>query len=60
MTPPKPSKRGPAHEIKVKIPVRHHLKLQSTKILTGRKLSAVVEDALEAYLAKYAFPEGGQ
>ncbi len=36
-------------ELKVKIPVRQHLRLHSLKVLTGTNISDTVAAALEAY-----------
>ena len=36
-------------EVKVRIPVRLHLKLHTIKVLTGKPISDCVTEALEAY-----------
>ena len=38
-------------DVKVRIPLEHHLKLHSLKVLTGKQISEVVSDALTAYFA---------
>ncbi len=43
-------------ELKVKIPVTHHIKLHSMKVLTGKQISETVRDALDAYF--HAPPDG--
>lgn len=45
-------------EIKVRLPLRHHLRLHSVKILTGRQMSDVVAAALEDYFEKEGAPDG--
>lgn len=39
----------PAREMKVKLPVSFHVRLHSMKILTGKPISDVVTEALDAY-----------
>lgn len=38
-------------EIKVKLPVRQHIKLHSIKLMMNQNISDTVEEALEAYFA---------
>lgn len=38
-----------AKEVKVKIPMGHHIRLHSMKVLTGKPISDTVTEALEAY-----------
>lgn len=38
-----------AKEVKVKIPMDHHVRLHSMKVLTGKAISDTVTEALEAY-----------
>lgn len=40
-----------AKEVKVKIPVSHHIKLHSMKVLTGKQISDAITEALDAYFA---------
>jgi hypothetical protein len=35
----------------VKIPVSHHIKLHSMKVLTGKQISDAITEALDAYFA---------
>ena len=44
-----------AKEVKVKIPVSHHIKLHSMKVLTGKQISDAITEALDAYFASRAF-----
>jgi len=46
-----------AKEVKVKIPVSHHIKLHSMKVLTGKQISDAITEALDAYFASRAFEE---
>jgi hypothetical protein len=43
--------------VKVKIPVSHHIKLHSMKVLTGKQISDAITEALDAYFASRAFEE---
>lgn len=43
-----------AKEVKVKIPVSHHIKLHSMKVLTGKQISDAVTEALDFYFANHA------
>ena len=36
-------------EVKVKIPVSHHIRLHSMKVLTGKQISDAITEALDAY-----------
>ena len=47
-----------AKEVKVKIPVSHHIKLHSMKVLTGKQISDAITEALDAYFANQR-PEDG-
>ena len=51
---PKPD-TSRAKEVKVKIPVSHHIKLHSMKVLTGKQISDAITEALDAYFASEAF-----
>ena len=42
-----------AKEVKVKIPVAHHVRLHSMKVLTGKAISDTVCEALEAYFVAH-------
>ena len=53
---PKPD-TSRAKEVKVKIPVSHHIKLHSMKVLTGKQISDAITEALDAYFASRAFEE---
>lgn len=44
-------------EIKVKLPVNLHIRLQSLKIIKGVAISRMVLDALESYFEKLEAPE---
>lgn len=44
-------------EVKVKIPVSHHIKLHSMKVLTGKQISDAITEALDAYFASSAFEQ---
>lgn len=46
-----------AKEVKVKIPVRHHVRLHSMKVLTGKQIGDAVSEALDAYFASEAYRE---
>lgn len=46
-----------AKEVKVKIPVSHHIKLHSMKVLTGKQISDAITEALDAYFASRTFEE---
>lgn len=39
-------------DLKVRIPVRHHLRLHSIKVLTGKQISEAITEALDAYFAE--------
>lgn len=43
-------------ELKVNIPVKYHLQLHSLKVLEGRHIHGVVEEALEAYFSTIKSP----
>ena len=40
-------------EVKVKIPVSHHIKLHSMKVLTGKQISDAITEALDVYFASH-------
>lgn len=44
-------------EVKVKIPVTHHIKLHSMKVLTGKQISDAITEALDAYFSSRAYEE---
>jgi len=46
-----------AKEVKVKIPVSHHIKLHSMKVLTGKQISDAITEALDAYFATQRIDE---
>lgn len=46
-----------AKEVKVKIPVSHHIKLHSMKVLTGKQISDAITEALDAYFAAQRIDE---
>lgn len=46
-----------AKEVKVKIPVSHHIKLHSMKVLTGKQISDAITEALDAYFQSRAYEE---
>lgn len=49
-----PRRETPAEtmkELKVSIPVRYHLQLHTLKVLEGRQIHAVVQEALNGYFA---------
>ncbi len=41
-------------EVKVKIPVGHHIRLHSMKLLAGKGISDTVAEALELYFKEHA------
>ena len=41
-------------EVKVKIPMGHHVKLHSVKVLTGKPISEAVSEALDLYFATHS------
>ena len=45
---PKPD-ASRAKEVKVKIPMGHHVRLHSMKVLTGKAISDAVTEALDEY-----------
>lgn len=44
-------------EVKVKIPLGHHVKLHSMKVLTGKPISDAVTEALEFYFASHQYED---
>lgn len=47
-----PQKKATTKELKVNIPVKYHLQLHSLKVLEGRQIHGVVEEALDRYFEK--------
>ncbi len=45
-------------EVKVKIPMGHHVKLHSMKVLTGKQISNAVTEALDLYFEE--MPDDGK
>lgn len=45
-------------EVKVKIPMSHHVRLHSMKVLTGRPISDTVTAALDAYFVAHPLGHG--
>ena len=46
-----PVKKGGVKELKVHIPVKYHLQLHSLKVMEGRQIHGVVQEALDKYFA---------
>lgn len=46
-------------EVKLKLPIRHHVSLHSLKLLRNQSISELVASALDAYFAKTAVPRAG-
>ncbi|MEA3200686.1 MAG: hypothetical protein QOE90_2114 [Thermoplasmata archaeon] len=46
-----------AKEVKVKIPVSHHIRLHSMKVLTGKQISDAITEALDVYFASRGMEE---
>jgi len=46
-----------AKEVKVKIPVSHHIRLHSMKVLTGKQISDAITEALDVYFATRGLEE---
>lgn len=46
----RPKKPG-MKELKVNIPVKYHLQLHSLKVMEGRQIHGVVQEALDKYFA---------
>ena len=46
----RPKKPG-MKELKVNIPVKYHLQLHSLKVMEGRQIHGVVQEALDQYFA---------
>ena len=42
-------------EVKVRIPIQHHVRLHSMKVLTGKQISDTVAKALDAYFGSQAY-----
>lgn len=51
-----PPKKVGTKELKVNIPVKYHLQLHSLKVLEGRQIHGVVEEALDRYFASMKLP----
>lgn len=41
-------------DLKVRLPMRYHVQLQSLKVLTGKNISEAVEEALSQYFREEA------
>lgn len=46
-------------EVKLKLPIRHHVSLHSLKLLRNQSISELVATALDAYFAKNVVPRAG-
>ena len=46
-------------EVKLKLPIRHHVSLHSLKLLRNQSISELVANALDAYFTKTAVPRAG-
>lgn len=46
-------------EVKLKLPLRHHVSLHSLKLLRNQSISVLVATALDAYFSKSAVPGTG-
>lgn len=51
-----PPKKVGTKELKVNIPVKYHLQLHGLKVLEGRQIHGVVEEALDRYFASMKLP----
>jgi predicted DNA-binding protein len=40
-------------ELKVRIPVEHHLRLHAMRVMTGKGISQAMIEALDAYFAEH-------
>ena len=47
-----PPKAAGTKELKVHIPVKYHLQLHQLKVLEGRQIHAVIEEALDQWFAQ--------
>lgn len=54
-----PPKQDRMKELKVHVPVKYHLQLHSLKVLEGRQIHLMVQEALDQYFAALK-PEGRQ
>ncbi|HVM44512.1 MAG TPA: hypothetical protein VM582_01150 [Candidatus Thermoplasmatota archaeon] len=45
------AKKATMKELKVNIPVKYHLQLHSMKVVEGRQIHGVVQEALDRYFA---------
>lgn len=45
------AKKAGMKELKVNIPVKYHLQLHSLKVMEGRQIHGVVQEALDKYFA---------
>lgn len=50
------TKKPGMKELKVNIPVKYHLQLHSLKVLEGRQIHGVVQEALDHYFATLKSP----
>lgn len=57
---PPPKSLDGVREMKVKIPLRLHVSLHSLKLLSGRQISDIVTEALQAYMVQHAVRATGQ
>lgn len=55
-----PPKKQTRKELKVNLPVRHHLRLQALHTTEGREAPKVVAEALGLYFAKLAAAQPGR
>ena len=47
-----PAKKDGTKELKVNIPVKYHLQLHQLKVLEGRQIHGVIEEALDLWFRK--------
>ena len=47
-----PVKKAGTKELKVNIPVKYHLQLHQLKVLEGRQIHGVIEEALDMWFQK--------
>lgn len=47
-----PAKKHGTKELKVHIPVKYHLQLHQLKVLEGRQIHGVIEEALDKWFEK--------
>ena len=53
MIEPKKNDKNALREMKVKIPMHHHIRLHALKIRDGQQISATVEQALTEYFERH-------